>query len=122
MVAIGGGFAGVNGDKYVDDPATHRRVELYDPSTGRWTLGPAQQGRRVYHSTAVLLPDGSVMSGGDDGDGDGGGGASDLIEIYEPPYLRQGGTRPVITSAPAPSRTGAGSRSRRRTPTCVARS
>ena len=48
---------------------------------------------RVYHSTAVLLPDGRVLSMGGNGD------PQKNSEIYSPPYLFKG-TRPTITSAP----------------------
>src|SRR5207247_5580809 len=47
---------------------------------------------RGYHSTALLLPDGRVVSGGGDF-----GGAS--AEVYSPPYLFKG-ARPTISSAP----------------------
>ena len=53
---------------------------------------------RGYHSTAVLLPDGRVLSaGGQPGPGASIGNAS--AEIYSPPYLFHG-SRPTITSAP----------------------
>src|SRR4026208_247746 len=48
---------------------------------------------RSYHSIALLLPDGRVLSAGGTF-----GGAS--REIYSPPYLFRG-ARPTITSAPA---------------------
>ena len=96
MVAVGGGY----GDrKPLGQWATgpeHRAVELYDPATGSWRLGAAQQEGRAYHSTALLLPDGRVLSAGDDINGSPNG---DTAEIYEPPYLHRG-PRPTITSAP----------------------
>src|SRR3712207_8561087 len=49
-----------------------------------WRLGPAQAEERAYHSTAVLLPDGRVLSTGDDRHGTLTG---DTGEIYSPPYL-----------------------------------
>ncbi|MDO4905736.1 MAG: DUF1929 domain-containing protein [Lautropia sp.] len=77
------------------------RIELWDPKTGVWTKGPAQQRMRLYHSTSILLPDGTLFSGG----GGAGGPETNLnAEIYYPPYLynRDGtpATRPVIDSAP----------------------
>ena len=75
------------------------RPEIYDPATDSWTLAAPQRFGRMYHSTAVLLPDGRVLSAGqDDGDEDG------LVsgywgEIYEPPYLFHG-KRPKVRSAP----------------------
>lgn len=71
---------------------------LYNPATDSWT-GLASNDptiNRGYHSTAVLLPDGRVLMGGDNGPGDHGG----RLEIYDPPYLFKG-ARPTITSAPS---------------------
>lgn len=96
MVAVGGGSSAGSKTPYTAG-AQHRTVELFDPSTSSWRLGPAQAKRRAYHSTAVLLPDATVMSAGDDGDDPN----NDTVEIYEPPYMHQGGSRPSITSAPS---------------------
>jgi hypothetical protein len=52
--------------------------------------------RRAYHSTALLLPDGRVLSAGDTGPG--GGGVR--LELYSPPYLFAG-PRPVVTKLSA---------------------
>jgi hypothetical protein len=57
----------------------------------------AQQVQRTYHSTALLLPDGRVYSGGSD---NGDQTTDHEIEVYSPPYLQQG-VRPTITSAPS---------------------
>jgi hypothetical protein len=85
---IGGNSKGLYG-------AGTRQTLRYNPGTGTWT-GMAVQGiRRAYHSTALLLPDGRILSAGDTGPG---GGAARL-DIYSPPYLFHG-KRPVITSAP----------------------
>jgi galactose oxidase-like protein/Kelch motif protein len=96
MVTVGGGYGILNGNRRSGDPAIHRNIELFDPATGQWSLGPAQDELRTYHSTALLLPDGRVMSAGDDGYG---GSTNDTVEIYEPPYLFKG-PRPTIASAP----------------------
>jgi hypothetical protein len=79
--------------------------EIWNPSTGNWTTGASMQIPRLYHSTALLLPDGRVLSTGS------GKPASthdiDRLngEIYSPPYLfNANGTlaaRPVIGSTPA---------------------
>jgi len=69
---------------------------FYDPATDTWTNMAVQAIRRAYHSTAVLLPDGRIMSAGDTGPGGGG----QLIDFYSPPYLFQG-PRPTIDSSPA---------------------
>ena len=39
-------------------------AELWNPATGAWTRMPAMQVPRCYHSTAILLRDGRVLSGG----------------------------------------------------------
>jgi hypothetical protein len=96
MVTVGGGYGILNGNRRSGDPAVHRNIELYDPATGQWSVGPAQDELRTYHSTALLLPDGRVLSAGDDGYG---GSSNDTAEIYEPPYLFKG-PRPSISSAP----------------------
>jgi hypothetical protein len=71
-----------------------KEAEVYDPATGRWRLLAAQRVQRTYHSTALLLPDGRVLSAGSDF-----GLKQETVEIYSPPYLFRG-ARPVITSAP----------------------
>jgi hypothetical protein len=69
--------------------------ELYNPTTGTWTGMPSQVGHRGYHSTALLLPDGRVLSAGSDSSTP----WQQTLEIYSPSYLSQG-ARPVISSAP----------------------
>jgi uncharacterized repeat protein (TIGR01451 family) len=58
--------------------------ELWDPATGEWTELEAGQLARLYHSTSLLLPDGSVLVAG-------GGEPGPLYnlnaEIFYPPYL-----------------------------------
>jgi hypothetical protein len=55
---------------------------------GAWTTMANASVVRVYHSTAVLMPDGRVLS---TGSGDGGGTTQqNSYEIYSPPYLFQG--------------------------------
>jgi hypothetical protein len=92
--AIGG-----NSESTVRGP--QRRTMHYDPVTGRWRNLAVQAPRRAYHSTAVLLPDGRIMSAGDNLPG----GGRQLIDFYSPPYLFRG-TRPRITRAPQIVRSG----------------
>ena len=54
----------------------------------------AQAAPRMYHSTAVLLPDGRVLSAGESH-----GSLAQTGEIFSPPYLFKG-ARPKITTAP----------------------
>ena len=72
--------------------------ESWDPSTGKWTKLAAMAKPRLYHSGALLLPDGRVYVGGGGSDD----GVTDQLsaQIYSPPYLFKG-SRPTISSAPA---------------------
>jgi len=76
--------------------------EIWNPATGKWTTMAAQRQRRLYHSTAVLLPDGRVLSAGGGMPPSPQGGDADHrnAQIYSPPYLFRG-ARPIIASAPA---------------------
>ena len=75
-------------------------AEIWDPDTESWSTVASMQTRRLYHSTAVLLPDGRVLSaGGGHPASDGGDFNHTDVEVYSPPYLFKG-ARPVITSAP----------------------
>jgi large repetitive protein len=79
-----------------------RAAELWNPNTGTWTTGASAAQIRVYHSAAILLADGTVLTTG--------GGAPGPVnnlnaEVYYPPYLfRAAGTgaelapRPVINA------------------------
>jgi hypothetical protein len=86
MVSIGGGYGSVNGDPWVAGNQ-HKAVDVYNPVTKTWTTGPPQLENRGYHSTALLLPDGRVVSAGDDVNG---GIDRDTAEIYSPAYLYKG--------------------------------
>jgi hypothetical protein len=82
-------------------------AEIWDPATGTWTLGAAGARARLYHSTALLLPDATVLVAG----GGAPGPLTNLnVEIYYPPYLfRDNGTlaaRPTINLAPELLRIG----------------
>ncbi|MBB5117697.1 galactose oxidase [Streptomyces eurocidicus] len=77
------------------------QAEIYDPAknSGRAVADPLVG--RNYHSGALLLPDGRVMTFGSDslfGDRANSKPATfeQQIDLYTPPYLHQGGKRPVI--------------------------
>ena len=67
-------------------------AEMWDPATESWTTMASAQAPRLYHSAALLLPDGRVLTTGGDW--------VTQVEVYSPPYLFAG-ARPTITSAPA---------------------
>ncbi|HEY7374437.1 MAG TPA: galactose oxidase-like domain-containing protein, partial [Polyangia bacterium] len=78
-----------------------RPAEIWSPDTETWHTVASMNAPRLYHSIALLMPDGRVWISG-------GGRAEDLVagsdqlnnEFYSPPYLYKG-ARPTITSAPA---------------------
>jgi hypothetical protein len=80
------------------DDATHPvfPAELWNPDTGKWTILASLSVYRGYHSIALLLPDGRVLSAG---------GSYPSAEVFSPPYLFNG-PRPTISFAPATSSTG----------------
>ena len=69
---------------------------MYDPAANTWSPMAAQQKARVYHSTALLLPDARVISLGSNPRAK---SFEKTIEIFSPPYLFCG-ERPVITEFP----------------------
>jgi Domain of unknown function (DUF1929)/Bacterial Ig domain len=77
-------------------------ADLYDPATGLWSSAGTCSYARLYHSTAILLPDATVVSAGSNPQR---GTYEQHIEIYSPAYLFNAdgtwATRPVIQSAPA---------------------
>ena len=53
------------------NPGNNRRVagQMWDPATGQWTVVASMSAARNYHSTAILMPDGTVLvAGGGHGD------------------------------------------------------
>jgi galactose oxidase len=103
-VLVTGGTRGAGfNDLTHDNPV--RAAELWDPATERWTTVAAESVDRCYHSTAILLPDATVLSAGG-GEFDIGNHTPNRVEdthrnaqIYRPPYLFRG-ARPEITAAP----------------------
>jgi hypothetical protein len=77
-------------------------AEILDPEEQTWDELCAAKVERLYHATALLLPDARVVVAGHDGFLN--MPPSDVsryeIEVFSPPYLFRG-PRPSITSAPA---------------------
>ncbi len=91
--------------KQEDKPLARLQPEIYDPGTDTWTPMAVSTVPRLYHSTALLLPDATVLSSGGNPDGghhvewDDDPNEEMRLEVFSPPYLFRG-PRPVITSAP----------------------
>ncbi|GAA4736050.1 hypothetical protein GCM10023216_31470 [Isoptericola chiayiensis] len=77
-------------------------AEIWNPDSGEWTtVDVPYQHARLYHSTALLLPDGRLMVGG--GGTPGPRNYTD-VEFYSPAYLFDGdepAERPEISDVPA---------------------
>lgn len=71
-------------------------AEIYDPAGNTWRLAAKAQVARMYHSIALLLPDGRVLAAGSNPNR-----RDDELrmEIFHPPYLFRG-PRPFIETAP----------------------
>jgi Domain of unknown function (DUF1929) len=76
-----------------------RYAEIWNPSSGEWRVASAAVKSRLYHSTALLLPDATVLVAG------GGPPGPEInlnAEIYEPSYLFAAdgsrATRPFIAA------------------------
>ena len=96
VLVIGGQRAG----KWAADPQPVLEAEIYDPSTNSWTITAPMQFPRQYHSIAVLLPDGRVLSAGGVDPAHPATRDQRNAEVFSPSYLFRG-PRPVIANAPA---------------------
>ncbi|MFD3929577.1 galactose oxidase-like domain-containing protein, partial [Streptomyces sp. NPDC058614] len=79
--------------------------EIYDPATDTWRIGATATIPRLYHSVALLLPDGRVVTTcgnpppyGAQVHWEDSPNEELRLEVYSPPYLFAG-PRPVITEA-----------------------
>lgn len=102
---------GTSGAGFNNVAAAVPDAELWNPATESWrTMAPETVGRS-YHSAALLLPDGRVLSSGS---GEGGGVSYENSEftgqVFSPPYLFNAdgslAARPTIGSAPTRIRYG----------------
>lgn len=65
-------------------------AEIWNSDTRVWSLMAPISQTRLYHNTAILLPDARVLLAG----------SNTTAQIFSPPYLFKG-SRPVISSAPS---------------------
>lgn len=93
-VLINGG-----GDMEENRAGADKAAVLFDPATNAISTMAAEAQFRLYHSTSILLNDGTLMAMGNTS----GGGVKDA-QIFKPPYLfdsaGQLAKRPVVTDAP----------------------
>ena len=82
----------------VDETTGILGTEIWDPDTDTWTPTASHRRPRLYHSSALLLPDARVLLAG--GGAFGNAKNEKTAEIYSPPYLFKG-PRPTVTGAPA---------------------
>jgi hypothetical protein len=114
VLATGGGVFREATPEGKPDPTQFNEVleaEIYDPTADSWTLTAPATVARLYHSVALLLPDGRVITAG--GNPDKGQNVTWLpaedpmeemrLEMFSPPYLfrsTEADPRPVITESP----------------------
>ena len=99
----------VNGGSGMEESHHHvsPHAEIYHPDTNTWRAAAASRVDRLYHSVALLMPDGKVVTAGSNP------ARKDeelRIEVFWPPYLFAG-PRPTLVLA---RRAGALRRHRRR--------
>jgi hypothetical protein len=98
LVTVGGN-AGTN---TYDQPVL--QAEMYSTqasvTTGQWQQMLPHSIQAAYHSTAILLPDATVLLSQDDMDKSTAAAAQHKAQVYSPPYLFKG-QRPRIQSIPA---------------------
>jgi PKD repeat protein len=89
---------GTSGTGFNDVALGVHEAEVWNPTSGSWTVLASNSVNRAYHATSILLPDGRVLH---TGSGDGAGAPSENnAELFSPPYLFKG-ARPTITNSPS---------------------
>ncbi len=89
IIVFGGSTVGNQAPNAVYNP------EMFDPLTESWTVLPPASVPRLYHSVALLLPDGTVWTAGTSYSK----AAHELrTEIFSPSYVSA--TRPTISANP----------------------
>lgn len=104
-ILVTGGTQGADFNNLSKGQPVHT-AELWDPTAETWTLLADEEVDRCYHSTAVLLPDGNVLSAGGGEFNPGPGWVTNDpaathtdAQIFKPPYQFKG-PRPEILLAP----------------------
>jgi hypothetical protein len=99
-----GGSSGYRGGPYQGRPRSDLfNSQFYRPTTNRFERAADSTVGRNYHSEAILLPDGRVITLGSDPlydtTGRNPGTFEQRIEVFSPPYLFRG-PRPAVTGGP----------------------
>jgi galactose oxidase len=97
---------GTSGPGFNDQAGAVHFAERWNPTTESWTTMAPEAKTRTYHSTALLLPSGKVLSSGS---GEGGGilfaDSEFSAQLFSPPYLFKSdgslAVRPSIASSPS---------------------
>ena len=87
----------VNGGAMMEETADRAAfgAEIFHPDTGQWAMAADSRVPRLYHSVAVLLPDGRVVTAGSNPQRR----TEEMrVEVFWPPYLFAG-PRPSVTPA-----------------------
>ena len=99
VMVLGGNTSG----RKFNDAGSILTPEIWNPSTGKWRVAADASVPRNYHSFALLLPDGRVLSGG--GGLSGNSADHQDAQIYTPPNLfrSDGGlaARPTLDAVPS---------------------
>jgi hypothetical protein len=84
----------VNGGSGMEESHQHvsPHAEIYHPDTNSWTGAAASRVDRLYHSVALLMPDGKVVTAGSNPERK---DEERRIEVFWPPYLFAG-PRPSV--------------------------
>jgi hypothetical protein len=98
LLTVGGNNAVGN----YDNPVFEAEMYSSDPTVtgGQWLAMARHSVQAAYHSTAILLPDATVLLSQDDMDRSAAAAAQHKAQVYSPPYLFKG-ARPQINAAPA---------------------
>lgn len=100
VMILNGAHAGVAGFGLARDP--NLNAILYDPTqprNQRFSILNNTIVARLYHSEAILLPDGRILVSGSDPQTEGLFPEEFRVEVYVPPYLNEGRTQPEFTIA-----------------------
>jgi len=90
---------GTRGSGFNNPTGAVLAAEVWHPATGLWTVLSSSAVVRIYHGTALLLPDARVLY---TGSGDAAGTRDERnYELFSPPYLFKGARPTIVGALPA---------------------